>query len=160
MSNSLENSLFGQALKAGLQASENKSKNLSSINEVIEKLKLEISQATDNKISIQYKSPAKRNPLAAFGVLGSALSSLEINEKPKDEKPKDKAIYAVNSEGDEELLSIVEIGSEGYPCTIFLDGNKLIALDKMSFESNLSELISSATIGDKFQRLLNALNNE
>ena len=160
MSTSLENSIFGQALKAGLQASENKSKNLSSIEEVIEKLKLEISLATDNKISIQYKSPTKRNHLATFSVLASTLSALEINDKPKDEKPKDKAIYAVNSEGDEELLSIVEIGSEGYPCTIFLDGNKLIALDKMSFESNLSELISSATIGDKFQRLLNTVNKK
>ncbi|QOW41803.1 hypothetical protein G0027_02420 [Acinetobacter indicus] len=61
MSTSLENSIFGQALKAGLQASENKSKNLSSIEEVIERLKVEISLATDNKISIQYKSPTKRN---------------------------------------------------------------------------------------------------
>lgn len=158
MTNSLENSIFGQAFFAGLEASENKAKNLSSINEVIAKLQLDISQATDKKISIQYKSPVKRNHLAAFALATHALGMLEVNDIPKSEKPEDKAIYAVNSIGDEELLSIVEIGSEGYPCTIFLDGNKLIALDKMSFESNISELISSATIGDKFQRLLYAIN--
>lgn len=158
MTNSLENSMFGQAFLAGLEASENKANNLSSIHEVIAKLQLDISQATDKKISIQYKSPAKRNHLAAFALATHTLGMLEVNDTPKSEKPKNQAIYAVNSIGDEELLSIVEIGSEGYPCTIFLDGNKLIALDKMSFESNISELISSATIGDKFQRLLNAIN--
>ena len=158
MTNSLENSMFGQAFLAGLEASKKKAENLSSINEVIQKLKVEISQATDNKISIQFKSPTKRNHLATFHMLASTLSTIDINDRPKNEKPEDQAIYAVNSIGNEELLSIVEIGSEGYPCTIFLDGNKLIALDRISFESNISELISSATIGDKFDRLLNAIN--
>lgn len=156
MTTSLENSMFGQAFLTGLEASKKKAENLSSIKEVIQKLQVEIAQATENKISIQYKSPTKVNHLAVLGVVGDTLRSLELNDKPKDEKPKNQAIYAINSKGDEELLSIIELGSEGYPCTIYLDGNKLIALDKTSFEGNLFELIASATIGDKFQRLLSA----
>lgn len=160
MSTSSEKSLFGLALQAGLKASESKAKNLASIQDVIHRLKLEIMQATDNKISIEYKSPTKRNHLAAFVMATQTIGMLEMNDSPKSEKPKNQAIYATNSMGDEELLSIVEIGSEGYPCTIYLDGNKLIALDTNSFESNLSELISSADIGDKFQRLLNAMDQD
>lgn len=159
MTTSSKTSMFGEAFKAGLKASEDKAKNLSSIDNVIQRVDSEISEITNNIISIKYKSPTKINPLAVFGAATiGALNSQVFIDQPKDEMPKTKAIYAVNRNGDEELLSVVELSSDGYPCTIYLDGNKLIAFDEISFASNLSELISSSTIGDKFQRLLETVN--
>lgn len=149
---------FGDAFLTGIQASEHKAKNLSDIEDVIKNLSEAIKDITTNKISISYKSSRKNSigsTLAAI-TMASAIG-LELNETPKNEKPENKAIYAINSQGNEELLTPVELGNEGFPCTIYIDGNKLIAMDKQSLEENISQMLSSATIGDKFQRLLNKL---
>lgn len=157
MSNSKK---FSEAYLAGIRASENKIKNLSDIDNVIESLSEAISVVTDKKISVAYKLP-KKNSLALTMASLAAASALgiQIDEKPKSEKPDNKAIYAINSKGSEELLTLVDIGNEGFPCTIYKDGNKLVSMDKLALEENLSELLSSAAIGDKFQRLLREIEN-
>ena len=48
----------------------------------------------------------------------------------------------------------MELGAEGFPCTIYVDGNRLTSADPESFEENLDILFSSSSTGEKLKSLV------
>ncbi|HCQ9811693.1 TPA: hypothetical protein OUH77_003767, partial [Acinetobacter baumannii] len=55
---------------------------------------------------------------------------------------------------DFEWLSMLNFSSNGYPCTITIDGNRFDSIDKISLEENIKMLLSTPSTGQKLFRLM------
>lgn len=141
---------FLRAIESGIKASEDKKRNIQEIFNTIDQIKESIEKFTDGKVTLSF-----RNSYVDMAIsLAVKVQSLGLIDR---DKPTSQVLEAVlqGNESKKEDLTIVDLGVEGYPCTIYVDGNQLTALDKEGFEKNLARLLSSPATGSKLVRLVN-----
>lgn len=143
---------FSKSIDLGVHASELREKNLKAIMDVIATVKNDIESYTKNKVSIDLRDSQKHTFLKA-----AALLSSFDNTHPILQKLTNQVIFALSTqvESKTEDLTVLEFGSEGFPCTINVDGNRFTSADIVSFEDSIESLLSSPTTGEKIKKLMN-----
>lgn len=142
---------FGDSLKHAIQASDAKEKNIKSIFEIIDDVKIDIETFTQSKVSIGLRDSQKHMMLKA-----AAYYSTFDKTNPLLQKPTNQVMFFFLTTEDSKVkdLTVLELGSEGFPCTIYVDGNRLTSADPESFEENLDILFSSSSTGEKLKSLV------
>lgn len=142
---------FGDSLRHAIQASDAKEKNLRSILDIINDVKVDIENFTDSKVSIGLRDSQKHMILKV-----AAYYSTFDKTNPLLQKPTNQVMFffltAENSKVED--ITLLELGAEGFPCTIYVDGNRLTSADPESFEENLDILFSSSSTGEKLKSLV------
>lgn len=153
----LERRKFGASINLGIQASEVKKDNIKSIFEVINAVKEDLEEVTQNKVSLGMRDSQKHQ----FVKLTALLATLNSNH-PVLINPTNQVIFVFSLLDDSktEDLTVLEFDSEGLPCTIYIDGNRFTSADIESFEDNIESLLSSPNTGEKIQRIMNIKNQE
>lgn len=143
---------FGDSLNHALQALKAKKKNLKAIFSIIDDVKIDIEKFTDGKISIGLRDSNKHLLLKA-----AAYYSTFDKTNPMLQHPTHQVIFFLSSKDVSKVqdLTLLELGTEGFPCTIYVDGNRITSADSESFEENLDLLFSSPSTAEKLQSLLN-----
>lgn len=142
---------FGDSLKHAIEASDAKEKNLKSIFDIIDDVKGDIEKFTESKVSIGMRDSQKHILLkvAAYYSTFDKTNPLLLN-------PTNQVIFFLSTVDNSKIqdLTVLEIGAEGFPCTIYVDGNRLTSADAESFEENLDLLFSSPSTGEKVKILM------
>ncbi|WP_269914791.1 hypothetical protein [Acinetobacter sp. HY1485] len=138
---------FGEYLRKGLENSENKDKNIDQIKCLIKELNHQIQAATDKKVGIMLCTNL-RAQLTNFAL---GLKSVEDTEAIKLQEI---YAYSISNANEKKSLTKFDFGPQGFPCTIYVDGNRMTAGDIESLQENLGELLSSARTGRKISELL------
>lgn len=93
-----------------------------------------------------------------FTTLG-ALASITIpvtDVKIESNEPESRVLYVALSKDSSQKfdLTVLVISSDGFPCEMNVNGNKLISHDAESLLEQFQLLLSSAFVGDKIRRLI------
>lgn len=144
---------FLSAIQSGIQASMDKDRNIQEILDMIDQVKKSVETFTENKVTLTL-----RNSYIDMAV-SLTVKARSFGLMSKD-KPTSQVIEAIlcDNQTKKEELTIVDFGVEGYPCTIYVDGNQLTALDKVGFEKNLARLLASPVTGSKLIKLVDISN--
>lgn len=142
---------FGDSLKHAIEASDAKEKNLKSILDIINDVKIDIENFTQSKVSIGLRDSQKHILLKAATYYSTFDKTNPLLGKPTNQV----MFFLLTTENPKvEDLTVLEFGSEGFPCTIYVDGNRLTSADSESFEENLDTLFSSPSTGEKLKSLM------
>lgn len=143
---------FGESLSHAMEASDSKEKNLKTIFGIINDVKADIEDFTGGKVSIDFRDSQKHMIYKA-----AAYYSTFDKNHPILNRPTNQVLFFLSTldESKVEDLTVLELGVEGFPCTIYVDGNRITAADAESFEENLDELLSSPSTGEKLKSLIN-----
>ncbi|EHU2375593.1 hypothetical protein A0159_RS08845 [Acinetobacter baumannii] len=142
---------FGESLSHAIEASDSKENNLKTIFGIINDVKTDIEEFTDGKVSINFRDSQKHMMYKA-----AAYYSTFDKTNPILNKPTNQVLFLVSTIDDSQKqdLTVLELGSEGFPCTIYVEGNRMTAADAESFEENLNDLLSSPSTGEKLKSLI------
>lgn len=143
---------FGESLSHAMEASDTKEVNIKTIFGIINDVKEDIESFTDGKISIGLRDSQKHVILKA-----ATYYTTFDKTNPILQKPTNQVIFFLSTIDNSKVqdLTLLELGVEGFPCTIYVDGNRMTAADAESFEENLDELLSSPSTGEKLKVLIN-----
>lgn len=143
---------FGESLSHAIEASNTRDINLKTIFGIIEDVKVDIEGFTNGKVSIGLRNSQKH----AMYKVATYFSTLD-KTSPVLDRPTNQVVFLLSNIDDSKHydLTVLELSSEGFPCTIYVDGNRLTAADAESFEENLDELLSSPSTGEKLKSLIN-----
>lgn len=140
---------FLDSIKSGLDAAADKEKNIKEIKEVIDEVRVSFEEYSGNILTLKTRSSYldTLNQMALRGL------------KPHYNKntPLNQILYLQlsNNPNKEEELTTLFMGAEGYPCSIYVEGNQLTANDRVSLVKHLSSLLAAPSTGQKFTKLLN-----
>lgn len=148
---------FGASINLGIQASEVKKVNIASIFAVINAVKEDLEKVTANKVSLGVRDSQKHKILKATAL----LATFDRNH-PEIIHPTNQVIFALSilDNSQTEDLTVLEFDTEGFPCTIYIDGNRFTSADIQSLEDNIDSLLSSPITGEKIQRLMRVQKKE
>ena len=141
---------FLGAIQTGIDAAVEKENNILQIVKVIEDVRKDLEQFSENKLTLV----SKVSQIDALNNFTIKMLTPQINK----EKPLNEVLFIqLNSnKSKEEELTMLYLGSEGFPCTIYAEGNQLTATDELSFRENMKVLLGSPSTGQKIGRLLKA----
>ncbi len=135
---------FIESLSFGMQIAQKRHQNFLEIHDVMFDLKKQIESYSNGKILIEL-----------IGESGEYFTNFDKNQ---DMLYESKNLFASLSSAPENVydkLTRIEFSTDGYPCTINIEGNKYDAFDKNSLEENLKNLLSTASIGEIIFKLVN-----
>ena len=139
---------FGEYLRKGLENSENRDKNIAQIKCLIKEINHQVQAATNEKVGIMLCVNFKAQ-LTNF-----ALGLKSTTEDSEDIQLQEIYAYSNFDNNEKKSLTKLEFGHQGFPCTIYVDGNRMTAGDIESLQENLGELLSSPRTGRKINELL------
>ncbi|MEI1716786.1 hypothetical protein V8R86_09990 [Acinetobacter baumannii] len=137
---------FTDSLQLGLQTALDRERNFQEIHDVFNSLKEQILTFSNNSITLEMlfqPDPDNEDSIANYFENLTDLYS-------------DKSLCLTNvyDSQDYEWLSMINFSSNGYPCTITIDGNRFDSIDKVSLEENIKMLLSTPSTGQKLFRLM------
>ncbi|WP_312080063.1 hypothetical protein [Acinetobacter schindleri] len=140
---------FLEAIKAGISAADVKKDNLAKIFDVIKEAKDDIEEFSNKSLTLVQKV-SQIDVVHSFAV---KMSTPQYNKT----KPLNQVLFVqlTSNENKSEELTMLFLGSEGFPCTIYVEGNQLTAGDENTFRENIKVLLGSPSTGEKIGRLLN-----
>lgn len=143
---------FLTAIESGIQASLSKENNIKEILEMVEQVKHEVESFSKGKVTLELTYPLTAN-LALMKIFGV---SQNLEKSSETGKPTDRVLTAIltNNSSISEKLTIIEFGTQGYPCTITVDGNQLTAADNVGLEKMFVKLLGSPITGNKLRKLV------
>lgn len=139
------------AVKAGLNASLDREKNIEEINRLIEIANLAVLNTTGEKVGLDWRIKTF-NVLGAFAQLSVPLSDERIEEIRKEERI--LFVYKVNDRTINHDLTILNIHPNGFPCEMNVNGNKHVAHDIDALGEAFELLLSSVHFGQKVRSLM------
>jgi len=139
---------FLEAIKAGISAADVKKDNLGKIFEVINEAKSDIEEFSGKSLTLI----SKVSQLDVVQTFAVKMASPQYNKS----KPLNQVLFVqlTANESISEELTMLFLGSEGFPCSIYVEGNQLTAGDENTFRENIKVLLGSPSTGEKIGRLL------
>lgn len=139
---------FLEAIKAGISAADVKKDNLGKIFEVINEAKSDIEEFSGKSLTLI----SKVSQLDVVQTFAVKMASSQYNKS----KPLNQVLFVqlTANESISEELTMLFLGSEGFPCSIYVEGNQLTAGDENTFRENIKVLLGSPSTGEKIGRLL------
>lgn len=147
------------AAESAISVSEKKDADRAEIFEALNALIDEINQWKEGKITLKLEIK-RSNEDVKNRVVGTALGKMlgldlpESTESVANNSTLDYVLKAINTDKNFQVTEI-NLSKAGYPCSIYIDGNKETSYDRGSFEYSLEKLMSSVHVGDIFRKLLN-----
>lgn len=130
---------FLSALQNGIDSAANREANFQEIHDIFILLREQINSFSQDKINTQLYSIID-NPRAR------PLDYFEDQSQLYSDKRLYVSLY--NTSSFKNLLTQIYFDREnGYPCTIFIDGDEYTATNKESLEENIQKLLSSPSTG-------------
>lgn len=148
---------FGESLSHAIEASDSKENNLKTIFGIINDVKADIEEFTKGKVSINSRDSQKHMMYKAAAYYSTFDKTNPILNKPTNQV---LFLFSTIDDSKKQDLTVLELGSEGFPCTIYVEGNRMTAADAESFEENLNDLLSSPSTGEKLKSLITIEVNE
>lgn len=149
------------AAESALQVSEKKDQDREEIFKALHELIDEITEWKNGAIVLRIKvkkSSIELNNEFIGTALGNMIGlnlknqfadkSVENNNKTLD------YVLTAGNKVDTYDITDISLSNLGYPCSIYVDGNKVTSYDLNTFEESLGNLISSVHVGDIFRKLL------
>lgn len=139
------------AVKAGLDASRDRERNIQEINKLIEIADLAVSNTTDGKVGLGWRNKTF-NVLGAFAHLSVPLSDERIEDIQNEER-----ILFVYKKEDRMInhdLTVLDIHPNGFPCEMNINGNKHVSHDIDALGEAFESLLSSVHFGQKVRNLM------
>lgn len=143
---------YGASINLGIQATQVKKDNMKAIFEVINAVKEDLEAVTENKVSLGMRDSQKHQFLKVTALLATFDSNHPVLINPTNQVI---YVFSILENSKTEDLTVLEFDTEGFPCTIYIDGNRFTSADIESFEDNIESLLSSPNTGEKIQRLMN-----
>jgi len=139
---------FLEAIQAGIDAADIKKDNLSKIYDVIAEARKDIEDFSNQTLTLV----SRVSQLDAYTQVAIKISSPQHNKS----KPLNQvlSVQLIADKNKSEELTMLFLGAEGFPCTIYVEGNQLTAGDENSFKENIKSLLGSPSTGEKIGRLL------
>ena len=139
------------AVKAGLNASIDRERNIEEINRLIEIANLAVLNTTGEKVGLGWRNKTY-NVLGAFAHLSVPLSDERIEDIQKEERI--LYVYKVNDKMINHDLTILNIHPNGFPCEMNFNGNKHVSHDIDALGEAFETLLSSVHFGQKVRSLM------
>ncbi len=144
---------FTDSLKLGMQTALDRERNFQEIHDIFLTLKEQILEFSNNLVKLELvfqENPDDDNSVVDYF---ENLTNLYSD--------KSLCLTDVNNLHNYEWLSFINFSSNGYPCTISIDGNQFDSIDKISLEENIKKLLSAPSTGQKlFQLIKSAKENK
>lgn len=137
---------FTDSLQLGLQSALDRERNFQEIHNLFYSLKEQILEFSNNSVTIEMifrEDPDDEDTIIDYF---ENFTDLYID--------KSLCLTRVDDIQDFEWLSMLNFSSNGYPCTITIDGNRFDSIDKISLEENIKMLLSTPSTGQKLFRLM------
>ncbi|WP_286859615.1 MULTISPECIES: hypothetical protein [Acinetobacter] len=144
---------FTDSLKLGMQTALDRERNFQEIHDIFLTLKEQILEFSNNLVKLEL----------IFQVVPEDDTTIADYFENLTNLYDDKNLYLtdVNNTQNFEWLSFINFSSNGYPCTIIIDGNNFDSIDKISLEENIKKLLSAPSTGQKlFQLIKSAKENK
>lgn len=135
---------FIDSLSFGMQIAQKRHQNFVEIHDVFFDLKNQIEKFSNNKVLIEL-----------FGKAGDYFTMVDNNQDLLYESKNLLASLASDPDNTYSQLTRIDFSTDGYPCTLDIEGNKYDAFDKTSLEENLKILLSTASIGEAIFKIIN-----
>jgi hypothetical protein len=146
---------FAAAFRQGQQAAQQAVVDKAEINEVLDALSRQLSEATDGRIVISIAE----FPSLAGGIANFAIAAQQAIAGGSERRLlKERWICARNvkaQDTSEKKLAKWERPFEGYPCTITFDNRDVRCHDRDGLERGLAEMLQDAWVGEKLRELVN-----
>ncbi|MDN8396093.1 hypothetical protein QZK79_15045 [Acinetobacter baumannii] len=136
---------FTDSLQLGLQSAY-RERNFQEIHNLFYSLKEQILEFSNNSVTLEMifrEDPDDEDTIIDYF---ENFTDLYID--------KSLCLTRVDDIQDFEWLSMLNFSSNGYPCTITIDGNRFDSIDKISLEENIKMLLSTPSTGQKLFRLM------
>jgi len=132
------------AFKSGFVAFKDKEKNIQEIFEVLKDIKEVVEFSSKDKISVVWVD-------SQIDVISQVAIGLKLGKNhPNYTRLPTQVVYFVLKENKDKKLewTTLEVSSEGFPCTIYVDGNRVTASGKNELIENFESLLSSASTAE------------
>ncbi|HAV3886699.1 TPA: hypothetical protein JIF39_003499 [Acinetobacter baumannii] len=137
---------FTDSLQLGLQSALDRERKFQEIHNLFYSLKEQILEFSNNSVTLEMifrEDPDDEDTIIDYF---ENFTDLYID--------KSLCLTRVDDIQDFEWLSMLNFSSNGYPCTITIDGNRFDSIDKISLEENIKMLLSTPSTGQKLFRLM------
>lgn len=132
---------FLDSLSIGMQIAQNRHQNFVEIHNIFLDFKSQLENFSNNKLLIEL-----------YGQNGDYFTDTDSSIIYQDKK-----LFACLAENPDQIfveLTAVKFAKDGYPCTIFIEGNTFDSFDKSGLEKSLKNLLESPDTGQKIFSLL------
>lgn len=138
---------FKTAISDSFVAFDKKEQNIELILGVLREIRSVIEDALTNELSLLWQD----SQLELVKKVALEYTSGKTN--PLYHKPLNQVLYIVSKAHEDirEEWTILEMGVEGFPCTIYVDGNRLTATTIGDLEDNFELLLRSPITAEKFK---------
>jgi len=139
-----------EAMLKGISASKDKEKIIREIDNLLIETNELLREITSDKMEFKWR-PYSLNTLGALANIKISVYDVDIKQ-PTSEK---RVLYICLADKLEirEDLTVLEIDINGFPCSMNVNGNKLIANNIEALKEIFGELFSSSDFGDKIRKL-------
>ena len=139
-----------EAMLKGISASKDKDRIIREINDLFIETNELLRDITSDKMEFKWR-PYSLNTIGVLANIKIPVYDVDIKQ-PTSEK---RVLYICRADKPEirEDLTVLEIHINGFPCSMNVNGNKLIANDIEALKENFGELFSSSDFGDKLRKL-------
>lgn len=125
--------------------------------ELIEQIVEWKSGAINLKLEVKKSDNELKNLMigtALGAMIGVNLKEKETNTSVENNNQTLDYVLKANNEKKSFHITDVSLSNVGYPCSIQVDGNKVVSYDLETLEESLGKLIASVHVGDIFRRIL------
>lgn len=140
---------FKDSLQQGLQSALDRERNFQEIHNVFASLREQILEFSNNSVTLEMvvqTDPEDDNSIIDYF---QNFEGLYLD--------KSLCLTDVNNSHNFEWLSYIRFSSNGYPCTIEIDGDRFDATDKIGLEENIKKLLATPSTGRKLFELMKSL---
>lgn len=137
---------FTDSLKLGMQTALDRERNFQEIHDIFLTLKEQILEFSNNLVKLELVFQEGPEDDATIADYFENFTNLY--------EDKSLCLTDVNNTQNFEWLSFINFSSNGYPCTISIDGNKFDSIDKIGLEENIKTLLSTPSTGQKLFQLI------
>lgn len=137
---------FTDSLQLGLQSALDRERNFQEIHEVFSVLREQILAFSKNLVTLEMLLQVEHEDEESIVEYFESLKGLYS----------DKILFLtdINNSENYELLSSINFSSNGYPCTIEIEGDRFDSIDKISLENNIKKLLATPSTGQKLFNLM------
>ena len=137
------------ALNIGFESFDQRTKNLNDINQLIQRVSSTILKVSNGTVGFKIeKEKSVQNVLNAF------LNNSDVMESKNENITKTVYVYLMENPTKEIKLTIFSSNINGFPCSIVVSGNKLVAHDIDTLEDYFASLLSSANTVESIKNLM------
>jgi hypothetical protein len=137
------------ALNKGFESFDQRTKNLSDIKQLVERVRASILEVSHGTVGFKIE-----REISVQNVLNSFLINSELKESKNENTNNIVSVFLKESPAKEIKLTNFSSNINGFPCSIVVSGNKLVAHDIEALEDYFASLLSSANTVEAIKTLM------